>query len=50
LAVYQCIAQCHTGDGRRNVISGSFGILQGILDLTHRGIVGRQDPQGIPKL
>jgi hypothetical protein len=34
LAVHLCHTQCHAGDRHRNVISGSFGIVQGILDLT----------------
>ena len=42
LAVHQRNAQRHPGEGQREVITGSFGNPQGILDLAHRGIVGRQ--------
>ena len=48
LAVHQRKAQRHPGDGQREIITGSFGNPQGILDLAHRAIVGPQHAIGIP--
>ena len=42
LAVHQRKAQRHPGEGQREIITGSFGNPQGILDLAHRAIVGPQ--------
>jgi hypothetical protein len=35
-AVHQRNAQHHPGEGKREVIAGSFGNLQGLFDLAHR--------------
>ena len=40
VAVHQRMAERQPGDGQREIITGSFGNPQGILDLAHRGIVG----------
>ncbi len=42
VAVRQRHAQRHPGAGHREVITGSFGNPQGLLDLAHHGIVGPQ--------
>ena len=42
VAVHQRHAQRHPDVGHREVITGSFGNPQGILDLAHGGIVGPQ--------
>jgi len=42
VAVYQREAQRQPGEGHREVITGSLGNPQGILDFGHRTIVGSQ--------
>ena len=40
LAVHQRKAQCHLRVGQREIVGGSLGSVQGILDLAHRWIIG----------
>lgn len=42
-AVDQRDAQCHPGDGQRDIVTGTLGDLQSVLDLAERAILGRQD-------
>ena len=51
VAVHQSDSQCHPGVGQYQVIAGSLGNSQCILDLAHRRIIGAQhtvrDPQKV---